>query len=405
MPAGYNSLKKKLILPAVAFVLGLTATLVILLNWQLNNIARTQQQELGNTLVRQLAELSQMPLSRGDIISLQVVLDNLVTDSSAVALASAFDRDRRLLAQSRSQSTPEEPLIAFERPVSFEKNSTGSVRVELLDQTRSAPYRNLLLLVAVTCGLSGLALLFWQGRTVSDISVRLNQINNGLLSSPQEERGMDEITLLETRVAPLLTHAADEDSESEQRFHCLVAVCCHNLPRLKLQLSSEHFEALFRQLDELIDQACRLYEGLRLTTFKNCLVVQFSGSSEIDDHPLRALYFARAITSICQEWAPASGVPMELSMVLDNFETPPAESAWIRGLALEQSTASLVDATGFSGPWEILIRQQLAETDILAECVDAELLGGEPRLARFRRLAEPQTNLLMRQVAFLQTQI
>ncbi len=405
MAPGRKSIKTTLLLPTLVYVLAIGILVALLLGFQLANFTSQQQNQLGHALGTQLAEMAQLPLARGDTISLQVILDKLAASVPQVAHASALDLNDRIIAQSRKKVATTVDTVAFRQPVILEKKVSGSIQVDLVDQTVSPTVRTPVMVALALWFISGFFLLFRQHRSVSRLAGRLSSLSQGLPSSPQEERVMDEISLLEARVAPLVTRAAESDENNGLKFSCMVAVCCHNLPRLKVQLSAEHFEALFGQLDAVIDQACMLYEGKRLSASRNCLLIEFSSASSTGDHSLRALYFARASLMICQEWAPSRGIPLELSMVLDEIDVPETESTWIREQAVEQTINAIADVTEISVPWEILLRQRLFNNETFGSCVEAEPVSVHHPMSRFKRLAEPQSSLLMRQVAFLQTRI
>jgi len=377
----------------------------MVLNAQLDAEAYERQNQLGKALIRQLAELAQVPMTQRDTISLQVILDKLVSATPQVARATAFDTADELVAQSQTRLPPGQATVSFNQPVALNRTPAGTVRLELFDATTTPFWRTPLLGAMSTWLLTSLLYLFWRRRSSLDIANRLATVNHGLLPSPNENGHLDELELLEVRIQPLISRAVTESLDESGQYTCILAICCHNLPRLKVQLSAEHFEALFSQLDAVVDQACRLYEGKRLTANRNCLLLEFRSAAANGDHSLRALYFARAMMMICQEWAPSRGIPLELSMVLDDMIVPTTDSSWIRELAIEQAVASITAFTEIAVPWEILLRRRLMDNATFGACVEADPVSDKHPLSRFKKLGEAQSAILMRQIAFLQNQI
>ena len=383
-----------LLLYAVVTGLVLTAVLKIHL-WQL---AEDEQNALGHALVVQLAESVRQPLLDEDVISIQVILDNLVSDTPQVGRASVSGADKRLLAHSQGHISAGENLSPHSAPITLDNTVAGQILVELKSGSFLLRYDRLLWWTLASWGLTTLVLAVWLVIATLRFSRRLARINASLLSAPEEEgRQLDELTLLEKRLEPLLTDGGTQEAPEHDR-HCILAFSLSNLPRLRAQLNNSHFNRVLNHIDQRMEQAKNLFRGIRLSSQHNAIFVQFSTLANEEEHLLHAVSCGAALMTLCRELEQDEGLPLELRLAIAPF-TPLEGSRWGTDLCLEDTIEHLVELLQVANPWEMLIDRNLITQDELSFC-DTDPLSSSP--AELFRGFTPQQQLTHeRQVDFL----
>lgn len=368
------------------------------LRLQLTLVAEEEQQAMGEALAVQLVEAVRQPLMDDNIISIQVVLDNLVTDTPLVGRASVLDENNRLLAQGQGNLHPGEPLAAYRAPIRVDNEQRGEVQVELLAELVSQRFHRILWWTLGAWGITTLILAIWLLATTLGFSRRLARINASLLSAPDpDSERLDELALLEKRLEPLLDSGTSQQAPEHDR-HCILAVNLANLPRLRAQLNSDHLNSILNTIDQRVEQAKNLFRGTRLQAQHNAIFVQFSTFANEEEHLLHAVSCGAALMTLCRELEQDEGLPLELRIAIAPF-APPADSRWSADLCLEETIEHLVELLQVANPWEMLIDRALITQEELSFC-DTDPLSSSP--AQLFRGFTPQQHLTHeRQVDFL----
>ncbi len=380
-----------------ALITGLLLAAVLRL--QLTLVAEEEQQAMGEALAAQLVEAVRQPLMDDNIISIQVILDNLVSDTPQVGRASLLDANNRLLAQGQINNLrPGEPLAAYRATITVDNVVTGEVRVELLAEMVSRRFHSILWWTLGAWGVTTLALAIWLVSTTLGFSRRLARINASLLSAPDPDGdGLDELSLLERRLEPLLDSGPGQQAP-EHDCHCILAFSLANLPRLRAQLNSDHFNSIINTMDQRVEQAKNLFRGVRLQAQHNAVFIQFSAYASDEEHLLHGVSCAAALMTLCRELEQEEGLPLELRLAIAPFD-PPREGRWNQELCLEETVEHLVELLQLANPWELLIDSALFTDEELSFCDTDPLSSASAQL--FRGFTPQQHLIHERQVDFL----
>ncbi|MCK9468562.1 MAG: hypothetical protein M0Q49_04020 [Porticoccaceae bacterium] len=398
MSSSSRTIGRKTLVALFFYVLITGLLLAGVLRLQLTLVAEEEQQAMGETLAAQLVEAVRQPLLDNNIISIQVILDNLVRDTPLVGRASVLDTNNRLLAQGQGSLRPGEPLASYRAVITVDREPRGEVQVELLAELVSERFHDILWWALGAWAASTLVLAIWLLPTTLGFSRRLARINASLLSTPDpDEDGLDELSLLERRLDPLLNVNTNQPAPEHDR-HCILAFNLTNLPRLRAQLNSDHLCSVLNTIDQRVEQAANLFRGTRLQAQHNAIFIQFSTLANEEEHLLHAVSCGAALMTLCQELEQAEALPLELRLAIAPFD-PPVDSRWNADLCLEDTVAHLVDLLQMANPWEMLIDRALITQEELSFC-DTDPLPSSP--AQLFRGFTPQQHLTHeRQVDFL----
>ncbi len=398
-----RALSYRLPLIATCIMSAFGIALTVLLYAHLSVHAAQQRAIIGETLAAQLAQSAKSAMVHGDSVSLQVVVENLVAQTSSVERASVFDLNHDLLAQSQRSIIQDRATVSFTSSVSVEDSIGGYVRIEMQSQGLfSRAYFALWIALALWLGASAVisTWLFKQGHSINS---RLRSLYQQLPASDNSDDidNGDDLANLERRIAPLLVNVGPSDSGTP-RFACTLALHCSNLPRLKAQLSRDNFEHLLSGLDQTLDQACRLYDGKRLSSFQQSVFIRFATASADGDHALHALLCACATLEIIRSEAQDQGVAIELSAAVSATPETRTSSILIADLDRQEHLQQLAALLPLAGPWQILVAKPLDTHPGFIDCATFETLPNAQDTVRFVSFAPNQRALLDRQLVYLQ---
>lgn len=349
-------LTRRIQLALLIYTLATAVLLATALTLQLRRLADDQIMALGESLAEQLAEATRQPMLNGDVISIQAVLDQLVSQTPQVGRIAAYDSDNRLLSQSQRPGLgSSEPLSSHVRPVTVDKAITGFIRVELLSVRIASLYRQPLWLALATWLLATALFAWWLLRQGRDIGDRLGRINELL---PGDATGnSDELGTLEQKLRPLLNAGKSDDPTTEgaaATTQLLLGITVAELDRLQNQLNASHFDRIMSGLDQCVSHCAHLFDGDRLHAQHGPLLLAFSGDQRAECW-LKALSCARAIDRLGPERGHHDGVTLTLRCALVTNRHDPQLSPWRRDRLLRQDVIRLLDITHLAGAGDIVI--------------------------------------------------
>src|SRR5690606_35457058 len=234
---------------ALALDLLLTAVLLsAALNTQLVALATSQQDALGGALSGQLAETLKQPVIDNDVISIQVILDNLLATTPVVASATVYSAANRILAQ--SQRSSQANLAVYTKPVNVDNTMLGQVRLELDGAVLVDDYR-----MPMWSGLGiwlALSVIFalWLRHTAAAYSRRIIALGNAFTDG--DTAPGSELDQLERSLKPFVNHDEDEVIALPGSY-AMLAVNIPNLPKWRAQLNAEHFSGMLKKIGDLSD--------------------------------------------------------------------------------------------------------------------------------------------------------
>ncbi len=383
---------------ALLLYLLVTALLAgLALHTQLRQLGVQQQSTLGNALTTQLAETLKQPLINKNAVSIQVILDNLISETDLVARATAYSAANRLLAQSQDEPVPSGNLAAYTRPVSVDNTLVGMVRVELdngyfADRFRLPLWTALGLWLATT-----VALGLWLIPTATRYSRRLRRAAEGLGTAADTDCG--DLELLEESLKPF--SAQGENAPQPRDDLALLAVEIPDLPRLRAQLNARHFGHLMERVDETIDTLLPLYRGERLPARRQVAFLQFG--TQAGDHSLwQALYCAQALSDSCRSLSADERLPFRLRIALGPCRLPSDASPWRDDLQREDCLQQLMETLPVADDWEVLIAAGELNPEDLEGCELEPVGRGD--LLRLRGFTGERRETFERQMQYLAQQ-
>lgn len=394
---------KRMLLASATYGLGTLLVLGLILNWQLTRLAEEQQDVLGGTIAELLAESARQPLVDEDRISLQVVLDKLLSDTSRVAAAAAYDTNGGLLAESRRKGMGRQAVKRYDQGIRMEGAAIGSISVRLPADAMLARYRTPLWLALIPWLLITGGFCGWLVFNADRQGRRLRRLSLQLPGTETSAESGDELDILEQRLAPLLTPSV-RNGDGQGHPSALLAIACPGFPRLRAQLNAHHFENIVALLDRYVDSATTLYDGHRQSGDDSTLFLAFSSPEDTDDEAvLMAMSCAAALARLCRDWADTAAVPIDLRFAVTSCDSHSGSSPWLADMTLEENRLRLQDLLRLAGPWDLLT--DCVTADPSCPPWEAEPLPSAEGVYRVPTLAEPQKALLDKQVAFLRQQL
>ena len=397
MPLPNLSFGRKMLAGILVYVM-VTGALMGLANlFQLEALTKQEQDSLGQALLAQLAETVRDPLLENDIISLQVIIDQLVNQTPQVERVSVYDSRNRLLAQSQSHFGSENKLNAYTAPVTVDNTITGQVRLELNVDRSRAPYLQLTASMFTLWLLSSVVFGVWLTKNATALSARIARISRQLATDSEGADDSDELTRLENQLIPLLSEE-NETSWASKSCHCLLGIYVANMPRLRAQLNTEHFNQILDNIDTDLNRIMQIYRGERLLTLDGYAYIRFAGHEDSDNELLHAVSLGAALIETCREGALTDGLALEMKIAIA-VQSDSKPGHWREGIALQKTVDRLQQLFPLVGPWEMVIDSNLIEGDELPFCDCDPLADSDAQL--FRHFTPQQQLVYERQIAFL----
>jgi len=282
-------------------------------------VLQAQADQLGPTIARQAAELLAEHVQAGDLISINVVLEELAADP-AVVEASLFDTEGGRVAVAGSpNATP--PLALLTRPIPREEFYTrgieflgadhGSVRIALdLGHLRATLNDNLLLVAAATAVLLAATWIFFAiycqvslGFPMNLLTYSLGKIRHGEIAECPDPSGRDEIARLTRQynaTAKFLarhtfldessgdTQQVDSAEAGEVKLSVLV-IRMNNYFSLATAMSRDRVPELLNRYYSLSGQIARIYGGRVCYCHEDEILIAFDGGEAAEEQAYYAI--------------------------------------------------------------------------------------------------------------------
>jgi uncharacterized membrane protein affecting hemolysin expression len=397
MGATHKSLARRLPTLTLIFSLAIGLLITLVLSLQLNLHTTEQLNHLGTTLSAQLAKIIRDPIIHQDTLSLQVEVDEMLR-VDGVKRASVYDASHRLLVQAQPAHLQESELSVHTNPITIENTIAGYVTIDLDRHHFSASFKELIrTFIIFWLALTSILVLLsiqW-GRK---ISTRLNHLSQQLPGD--ESIKLDELSLLEQRIAPLLATRQQPTGDQLACHSSLLGIICQNLPRLESLLNQEHFESLMIRLDHLVDDATELYGATRLSGGRHSIYLEFSNLDEDGDHRLRAIYCATALFQLTHQLLATQGVTVELAGAISSSQQQPYTSKLLNERNHEQRVEHLMTLLNKAVTGEILLDKDTGSHSSLSD-IDLSPLAEDSPLYRVNGLNDSAEKLVSQQLALL----
>lgn len=397
MPSLSRNLNGRVARATIAYIAVTAALLSSILYTQLHLLADSQQTALGEALAVQLAETLKQPLIDEDVISMQVVLDNLTQETQAVGRSTIYSSANQILAQSQRPGNATN-LIPFIQPISLDNTILGQIRVELDAAALQAVYRMPLWSTLGAWLATSMVFGLWLMVVSRGYTKRLLRVASFFsYGDTPEDISHSELETLEKGLEPFASGLGDRLAAQNPDFS-LLAISVPNLPRWRAQLNAEHFNHILQQLDGALERCIALYHGIRLHTRNTTVFVQFPNNGE--ERPLmRALSCGAALMYLGQQLTATERLPFEMRMATGYCAETTVGSPWRTDLDREQVIDKLIGILPLANAWELLIDREDIEPQQLVDCVVDELKVEE--IWEFKGFTEERETVFERQLEYI----
>lgn len=401
MLPSFKTLNSKIFAAILCYLFVTLVALSGVLYFQLSQLAMNQRDALGQSLGTQLAESLKQPLIDNNSISMQVILDNLLKDTSNVMRATVYTTSNRILAQSQRSLEGRISLAVYTRPVTVDNRLLGQVRVEL-DRGRyfRAFYWPLWITLAVWLATT-LVLGLWLLKVARNYSQRISRL---VSSFPQDDdaRQTAELDQLESALEPIL-HSSSSGIEEADYSYSMLALNIPNLRKWQAQLSASAFNQMLAKLDNIIDTHLSLFHGDRQGSRSSALLLRFDALEGLE-HPLeRAIHCANALLKLCDQIGFSAHIPFELRIAAAFRKPPHPGSDWCNEIEREKCVDRLTEILPIASPWELIIDKGDLDSEDLADCQVEDLSAAG--LWQFRQYGEGQAAVFDKQLAILSSSL
>ena len=215
----------------IALLLSITLGLLwVILQTHLESLLNNQINAFGKSITQQIANASGEMILADDLLSLNVIVNNLVSDPN-IAHAAIYGNEDRLLAESTQQNRPNQIISKhfYTTPIFFEEVEIGEARITLDREPISRNVRHTMTLIGFATLLmlmSSCAITIALGKNLTRPVLRLKTgtkaITSGKLDYRINEDRKDEIGDL-IRSFNHMAHNLEEKKKVEQAFSRFVS--------------------------------------------------------------------------------------------------------------------------------------------------------------------------------------
>jgi uncharacterized membrane protein affecting hemolysin expression/class 3 adenylate cyclase len=381
-PAPSTSLANPFNVAVAALVLLCLSVFWLISSYTLHNVLRQQADSLGPKLAQQAAALVTDLVLANDLISMNVVLNQLTRDS-VIAEAAVLDIDGTVTAVSRVTVTQPRSLIPlapefgdYYAPISLQDSTAGEVRVRLdLSYIEAALLNNLLfllgaalLLIIVAVSLSSSYFGYLVTFPLKLLALGLQRIRKGDIDVLPEPRGNNELskTLRQfNATAEFLAQATFLQDLSEQMKKITAEGRWQAADGQPLEasvlwvrianftyLASTHDEAtmvnLLNRYYFICEKVSRLYNGQLSGCQEGEVVISFSHPELEDEQSFYAICAAQLLLHLAPDIGQVPGggeaLNLKLRIAVHSGQTSPGLYSPMTGLA-DNVTGRLLDVT------------------------------------------------------------
>lgn len=425
-----RSIRKKLLEPAILFCLLVGFLFLPGTHFYLAQLGQSQSDQLGHLLVAQVAEKSRRSLLNGDTISLQVIVNDVVTDNPLTLGAAIYDSENILQAQSRTDSLREDSTMsAYRQPIAQGNFIAGHVLLSL-DSQKLNRGLNKLFWVAFFAWLALSSLLCTGIYLVSKrLSQRLLNIISGLpyrpLSAELKSNDWrssdlkpadsisikhDEISQLEFTIKPLLVKPQNRAKNALDNSSYTLTMNVENIASLQAQLTRENLGVVLTNFDLILNITATLFDAKRLPGSQHHVHFSFDYDGDKHNALMRAICFNMAINRLLIS-NESTGAAIILCSALGSGPEPisealtePENCQFLQDQRYELTLHKLAEITALADPWQLLIQASLVE-DATNLPFDYQILENATDLVLLLSLNDEYQTTLSDQLSYLNNQL
>lgn len=310
-------IRHKIALSFALLLLVATAAYWLLFQNELNRSLQQYSDILGASLADQTAASVRELVLVNDLLGLNVVLTQLVSDDT-ILYASVYDVDGRQIASAGAQNSLADPADFYTADITVQDAIAGAVSIELnlqVADTYRQRLRNLYLLVLVVSVILVITTAYaLAGRITSPLQALTDSINNSTGEEDAGDDASDETGRLQDAVDRLLSRYQemeeqlletgvwqDRDGDINEPVRLPASVLVIKVVNIHTAIELLHPSTLSGLLQEYLfylNQAAKLYGGMFHRIHGESVVVSFDEETCGDSHSINALYCAGLFQSI-----------------------------------------------------------------------------------------------------------
>ena len=324
---------------SVCLLFGLISWL--LLFTQTNQLAKQAIQDKGESTLGQLHELILTPLFNNDTISQQVALQKATEDSSIIS-ASLFGVDGELITQSTEPQPQQQKTQTFTSDIEYQNTKAGIISVVVNSQSIYNQYHRVFNYWLILWLLFTVLSTYLSYRFADQLAERIRRLSDRLPGTA--EQLADEITMLETKIQPLLSTTGESSYDTGNcYYYSLVTAHIKNYQRLTNQLNKENLDYLFEKLDYCMLRTLQLYGGNRIEGDSNSICFTISSTQCSKQHLLVCLMAVYSLQQLLEQLSANLGIDLEINWTIssDNINKTPQFNYEQSIIALKKSNTEL----------------------------------------------------------------
>jgi len=389
----------------------------------LNQLIEETVDEYGKTVAEQLAQSSVDNLVRGDLVSLQIQLDNL-TNLDTVISAAIYDVENRTLVQAGSTPNSRKEINQhnirnFPATITFDKSIAGKVIVSLNTENLQGIHSHLntsLTLGILVISLLTIAISYFLGKTASRLYSELfqkiqsispeqvkaeeNQINWDNLGSSLKSIGDYIDGLQQDHNAPSHTNT-EKQAPQQTGSYAELLIECTNFETLQQQISHREFKNLTADFEHKLEQSKVLYHGSSFLISGPYVCLRFYADSS-SEPPFQAICCAVVLQGLMQN-NPHKSVNVDLNLRMAvHWQEQEAEQLpeILKNHIYKSELEELQFLCSQAGSGEIVTNKNVRQFPSIAEHIKLELISGvsEVDCYRVQKLSDNYQALLNRQI-------
>lgn len=297
----------------ISAVTGLLATSMIWLIGEHDRDTRLQQQAdgLGNALARQTAIMVTELVLANDLISLNVLLNELTRDDP-ISQAAVLSVDDQVIAIAGDSGPGETGRInRYVAPIALQDSVAGYVRIHVDRDALAGPAdrRDWMMLASLVLVLSlsiSATLLFYRhyvGLPLQSLTVGLRELRRGkawYCAFGERRDDVGRAIRAYNRLLPEQEHAASEHASRDTAASTALVLRINNHDWLEQHLSPEDATHVFQRCRQWLEQIATLYNGHILESEGEEFLLQFGHPARDEEQVFHALCSALVFMRLCE---------------------------------------------------------------------------------------------------------
>jgi hypothetical protein len=303
----------------LTIIVGMVCLFFGIISWiviasQTSQLSRQALNDKGHSTLNQLAEMIRAPLLNNDVVSIQFVLRS-ATEDDLIFSASLYDVENELIAMSSQEDLLIEKPEIFRETIEVEETVAGTLVVSLNSQPIHLAYSQVFYLWSIVWALFTFGCTYACYKFASRLSTRLNILANRLPG--KNDIRIDEITMLERKIQPLLSSSRQSEDLVEGDYYCsMITTKFKNRDILEKQLNQENLELLWENIDLCTERTLELYGAQRSEGDLGMICFNINSTHNSKQHILVCLMAIYSLQQLLIRLSEKLGIDLEIACTL-----------------------------------------------------------------------------------------